>query len=163
MYLHAETGAPNDRISNWLRARYTTYIPSLRGLKIEGGILLARMALDCVDTPDVIIGASSGGSLALALGHRGHWKGPMVLLAPRGDLLPESERGFVPGCRTRIIHGVFDREVEVSQSRAWLREAKKQDDASLISGPWNHSLGLILEIGVLRSAIDWVRQLHISH
>ena len=55
-------------------------------LSLERCVLQARKSMDMYK-PDVLSGMSWGGAVASLLVQRGHWTGPVVLLAPAGQQL----------------------------------------------------------------------------
>lgn len=67
--------------AGWLITRQPTLISQSLACSYEACVEIQRRAL-LVHQPDVIVGSSWGGAVAIALALRGHWSGPMMLLAP---------------------------------------------------------------------------------
>ncbi len=70
--------------------------------------------------PDILIGSSFGGAVAVALLHRGSWRGPTLLLAPAVFHYPVP-RELPHGVPVWIVHGTQDTIVDVADSRALAR------------------------------------------
>jgi alpha/beta superfamily hydrolase len=104
--------------------------------------------------PDVLVGSSFGGAVAVALLQRGLWKGPTLLLAQaavRYGLSPE----LPAETRVRVVHGSRDTLIDLNDSRALagsgtpgLTEFVEVDD--------DHALHASVENGAL---VTWVRSL----
>jgi predicted esterase len=106
--------------------------------------------------PDVVVGSSFGGAVAVHMLKKGTWRGPTVLLAQayvtrdtRDDLdLPE----HVP---ITLIHGKRDNIVEIGASRT-LSEYGTKDLVKLIEVDDGHDLETTIETGLLVQAINQV-------
>ncbi|GIW44595.1 MAG: hypothetical protein KatS3mg077_1877 [Candidatus Binatia bacterium] len=67
--------------------------------------------------PDVLVGSSFGGAVAVALLHRKAWSGPTLLLAP-AVYHYDVPRFLPPGVPVWIVHGTRDTVVRIEDSRA---------------------------------------------
>jgi hypothetical protein len=67
--------------ATWLAARRGSLRRRALRLSYEACIAIQREAIER-HAPDVLLGSSWGGAVAIELVARGHWRGPTVLLAP---------------------------------------------------------------------------------
>jgi pimeloyl-ACP methyl ester carboxylesterase len=81
------------------------------------GVQAARIA---ERSPDVLVGSSFGGAVALALLVRGIFRGPTLLLAPAHRYYGVEE-GVPLGVPVLIVHGTRDSVVSIEGSRALAR------------------------------------------
>jgi pimeloyl-ACP methyl ester carboxylesterase len=111
---------------------------------------VARRAL-LEGKPDVVVGSSFGGGLALWLAVKAHWEGPLVLLAPAGARL--FALGHLPPRpgRVVIVHGRGDDVVPMGDS-VRLAEASRCD-VQLWLVDDTHALGRSVASGVLDEAV----------
>lgn len=154
LFLHGLEGSPQGRKSRALGARFECVAPALPTADFEASVACARDALRAAG-PDIVVGSSFGGAIALALLQRGVWCGPTLLLAPAGasqglqQLLP-------PGnARVVIVHAVGDDLVPVEDSRA-LAQTGVADRVRLIEVEDDHALGAFVESGRLVALVEEV-------
>lgn len=103
--------------------------------------------------PDVVVGSSFGGGLALLLQSEGVWTGPMVLLAPAGARL----FGLTTLSTTApvaILHGRQDDVVAVDDSKALAANAVGDVTLRLVDD--DHRLLRSVEEGLLGGLVDLV-------
>jgi pimeloyl-ACP methyl ester carboxylesterase len=118
---------------------------------------VARRALE-TGKPDVVVGSSFGGGLALWLAVKAHWEGPLVLLAPAGARL--FALGHLPPRpgRVLILHGRGDDVVPMSDS-VRLAESCRCDVALWLVDD-THTLGRSVASGLLDEAVRHVASGH---
>ncbi|HEY1099337.1 MAG TPA: alpha/beta hydrolase, partial [Myxococcota bacterium] len=111
VFLHGLEGSATGQKPTWLKsAGHTVVAPTLetraliawlaalspgtspseaKGVPLSTYAVAHASALEAIQQtrPDVVVGSSFGGGLAMQLQHEGHWRGPMVLLAPAGARL----------------------------------------------------------------------------
>ncbi|MDH3587940.1 MAG: hypothetical protein OEQ74_00915, partial [Gammaproteobacteria bacterium] len=104
--------------------------------------------------PDLLIGSSFGGAVALALLQQGLWAGPTLLLAQAGLRygLPASLPVGIP---IWLVHGLFDDVIDLEDSRQLARSGHP-DSVRLIEVEDGHSLSKSVANG---DFIGWVRGL----
>jgi alpha/beta superfamily hydrolase len=95
----------------------------------------------------VLVGSSFGGAVVLALLHRGHYRGPVVLLAPAHRHFGVEER-IPEGNVAVIVHGTRDDVVDIAGSRA-LSVTGTAGRVELVVVEDEHRLASVLEGDVL--------------
>lgn len=122
---------------------------------------LAAAAAAIADrNPDVVVGSSFGGGLAMELWRSGVWHGPLVLLAPAGRklfgiqrLTSEGEPSVEPG-RIAILHGRRDDVVPLEDSIALA--AACPGDVTLRIVDDDHRLLASVAAGFMGALVDLV-------
>lgn len=115
---------------------------------------LARAALDQA-APEVVIGSSFGGGVALWLAVTGAWAGPLVLLAPAGvKVWAPGGLGRRAG-RVLIVHGRRDDVVPVDDSLWLARDSACEVALWLVDD--EHRLSACVANGLLERALAAVR------
>jgi predicted esterase len=118
-FAHGLESSPAGTKARLFAEHFTASTPAMDTSDFEGCIRaqaeeLARFR------PEVLVGSSFGGALAVALLQRGAWRGPTLLLAQAAAhygvplRLPE-------GVRVWIVHGLRDDLVPIQESRALAR------------------------------------------
>jgi hypothetical protein len=96
--------------------------------------------------PDVLIGSSFGGAVAVALLMRKLWRGPTLLLA-QAALRYDPAARLPRGVRVTLVHGLRDDVVPIEDSRRLAATAP--DTATLLEYDAGHRLGELVESGEL--------------
>lgn len=104
--------------------------------------------------PDVLVGSSFGGAVAVALLQRGVWRGPTLLLAPAALRLGLPAE-LPADTRVWLVHGRGDDVVDIADSRALARSGTP-GLVRLIEVDDDHSLTGLVQNGGL---VDIVRAL----
>ncbi len=121
---------------------------------VQPSLRLARDALGAC-RPDVVVGSSFGGGVALFLAFTRAWSGPLVLLAPAGAkvLAP----GGLPARdgRVLVVHGRRDEVVPLDDSLALARESACEVAVWLVDD--EHRLNTSVASGLLERALTAVR------
>jgi predicted esterase len=118
-FIHGLESSPQGSKAVFLASRFDATTPTMDTRDLAGAIETQARALAEI-RPDVVVGSSFGGAIAVALLARGLWRGPTLLLAPAAaklgihDPLPD-------GVRVTIVHGVHDAIVPLEDSRALAR------------------------------------------
>jgi predicted esterase len=158
-FIHGLESHPQGSKARFLAEHFDATTPSMNTRDLAGAIETQAMALraasDAGRGPDVLIGSSFGGAIAVALLARGIWRGPTLLLAQAAakvgihDPLPE-------GVAITIVHGLRDEVVPIEDSRLLARTGtaglvllEEVDD--------EHRLASLVESGRLA---ELVRELH---
>jgi pimeloyl-ACP methyl ester carboxylesterase len=153
-FLHGLEGSPQGRKSRALGARFECVAPALPTADFEASVACTREALRAAD-PDIVVGSSFGGAIALALLQRGFWCGPTLLLAPAGAS-QGLQQTLPPGdARVVIVHALGDDLVPVEDSRALARTGDP-DRVRLVEVEDDHALGAFVESGRLVALVEEV-------
>ena len=150
LLLHGLEGSPNGAKAQALRKSFELDAPALPTGDFEACVALAQGRLKS-QTPDVVVGSSFGGAVALSLILGGHWCGPTLLLAPASKFLGRSVDLPVEA-RVLVVHGVQDEVVPVEESRQLVAG---RPSAKLVEIQDEHRLSRLLEGERLA---DYVRQ-----
>jgi pimeloyl-ACP methyl ester carboxylesterase len=168
LFLHGLEGSPSGNKPTWLRAAgYDVRAPQLptdavaRWLErasetldralLEPAVTVASDALR-EEPPDLLVGSSFGGGLAVELAHRGLFRGPMVLLAPAArklyarDALPSGQG------RVLVLHGRRDDVVPCEDSLALAARSSGEVQLWLVED--DHRLSASVAAGLLGRMID---------
>lgn len=123
-FIHGLESSPQGEKACFFAAHFDAVTPSMDTRDLEGAIrtqaVAIRAATEAGRGPDVVVGSSFGGAIAVALLARGLWRGPTLLLAQAAqklgvvDPLPE-------GVHVSLVHGVHDAIVPIEDSRALSR------------------------------------------
>lgn len=119
LFLHGLESGPSGTKAKLLAERFEAHTPAMDTRAFDACV--AQQATEVRRfRPDVVVGSSFGGAVALALLQRGHWRGPTLLLAPA-----VSSQGLAPelpqGPPVWIVHGKRDEVVPIDGSRALAR------------------------------------------
>lgn len=117
--IHGLEGSPTGAKARYLRGYFELLAPSMDTTNFEASVAVQAEALRGFE-PDVLVGSSFGGAVALALLQRGLWQGPTLLLAPAVGYF-----GVAPsvpeGVSVSIVHGTRDAICPLEQSRILAR------------------------------------------
>jgi hypothetical protein len=118
-FIHGLEGSPQGSKAQLLAQHFTALTPAMDTGDFAACVAVQAEALVRF-RPDVLVGSSFGGAVAVELLQRGLWRGPTLLLAQaaskRADCasLPE-------GVRVWLVHGLRDELVEIEDSRRLAR------------------------------------------
>lgn len=102
-------------------------------------------------SPDVLVGSSFGGGLAVELMHRGLWSGPTVLLAPAAKRMFGHQCLPATKARTVILHGRADEIVPVADSVELATKSPGEVQLCLVSD--EHRLTASVDAGLLERLV----------
>lgn len=158
-FIHGLESNPQGSKARFLAEHFDATTPSMDTRDLEGAIATQAAALhdarEAGRGPDVLVGSSFGGAIAVALLARGLWRGPTLLLAQAAakigihDPLPE-------GVAVTLVHGVRDAIVPIEDSRA-LAQTGTAGRVLLEEVDDEHRLASLVESGRLA---ELVRELH---
>jgi predicted esterase len=152
-FVHGLEGSPQGNKARLLAEHFETTTPAMDTRDFAG----------CVETqaselrdfrPDVLVGSSFGGAVAVALLMRGDWRGPTLLLAQAaehylsGPSLPEDVTVW-------LVHARGDDIVDIAESRR-LAGTGTRDLVRLIEVEDDHPLHASVASGKL---VQWVEAL----
>ncbi|GMV19307.1 MAG: hypothetical protein AMXMBFR56_75310 [Polyangiaceae bacterium] len=151
--IHGLEGSPTGAKAKYLGRHFELRAPGMDTGDFEGAVATQAAAVQ-EHRPEVLVGSSFGGAVALALMQRGLWRGPTLLLAPAvGHFGVE---GRIPdGVRVTLVHGTRDEICPIEWSRALARTGSPAL-VRLVEVDDEHRLGSLLEGEALA---DFVRAL----
>jgi hypothetical protein len=124
LFVHGSESGPQGTKARLLAERFEASTPAMDTRDFERCVAQQADAIRRF-RPDVVVGSSFGGGVAVALLQRGLWKGPTLLLAQAAR-----EQGLRPelpdGVRVWIVHGTRDEVVPFSSSQALARSGSPE-------------------------------------
>jgi predicted esterase len=149
-FIHGLEGSPQGAKARFLAEHFEAHAPAMDTGDFAASVGEQARALREL-RPDVLIGSSFGGAVALELIARGEFRGPSLLLAPAVRLLG-SEPSLPGDMRVVIVHGLRDDVVDIEGSRRLARTGSpglvrldEVDD--------DHRLGSLLATGRLAELV----------
>jgi len=145
-FIHGLEGSPQGAKAQLFAAQFTALTPAMDTNDVEGCVTVHAATLASFK-PDVLVGSSFGGAVAVALLQRGVWRGPTLLLAQAAQhfgLAPQ----LPDGIHVWLVHGSHDDVVDIENSRALARSGTP-DMVRLIEVDDDHSLRAMVESGRL--------------
>jgi hypothetical protein len=118
-FIHGLEGSPQGTKARRLAQCFVAETAAMDTSDFEACVTLQAEVLRGF-RPDVLVGSSFGGAVAVALLQRGRWRGPTLLLAPaalRQGLAPELPEGV----SVWLVHATTDEVVPCEDSRALAR------------------------------------------
>jgi alpha/beta superfamily hydrolase len=136
-FIHGLEGSPQGAKARLFAQHFTALTPVMKTHDFAACVDVQAATLESF-RPDVLVGSSFGGAVALTLLQRGLWHGPTLLLAQAA--LRQGLSPFLPeGVPVWLVHGVHDDVVDIEDSRtlartgtpALVRLIEADDDHSL--------------------------------
>lgn len=152
-FIHGLEGSPQGRKAQVLAQTFNTVTPTMDTSDFEGCVVVQRDALRRFQ-PEVLVGSSFGGAVAVALLARGLWRGPTLLLAQAAVRYGHS--ALPPDVPVLLVHGQADEIIDPQDSRA-LASTGTPSLVRLLEVADDHSLRASVEAGHL---VEWVKQVH---
>jgi hypothetical protein len=152
-FIHGLESSPQSTKARTLAEQFEALTPGMQTDDYEGCVAQQKRALEEFQ-PDVIVGSSFGGAVAVTLLQRDHWRGPTLLLAQaalrRGQVCELPENVLV-----WLVHGTRDEIIDPGDSRR-LADCGSPDLVRLIEVDDDH----VLRESVLDgSLVRWVREI----
>ena len=152
-FIHGLEGSPSGAKARLLAKHFDALTPAMDTGDFEASVEVQHRALAAFE-PDVLVGSSFGGAVAVELLQQGRWSGPTLLLAQAAVRRGQSPV-LPPDVPIWIVHGRSDGLIDPADSRllagsgspSWVRLLEVDDD---------HALHQSVESELL---IDWVRDL----
>ena len=145
-FIHGLEGSPQGAKAQLFAQHFTAITPAMNTNDLEGCVALQAATLGSFK-PDVLVGSSFGGAVAVVLLQRGLWRGPTLLLAQAAK-----HYGLALELPARIhvwlVHGTRDDVVDISESRALARSGTPEL-VRLIEVDDDHPLQGMVESGRL--------------
>lgn len=142
LFLHGFESGPGGTKSRWLAERHGAVTPRLTTTSLGEAVADAERAI-AEHRPDLLVGSSFGGAVAVELYARGAWTGPAVLIAPAHAHFGGATR-LPEGARVIVLHGDADDVVPIDPALG--------GDLRVIPGG-DHRLNRVLEDGTLAAVI----------
>ncbi|MBI3781811.1 MAG: hypothetical protein HY270_00255 [Deltaproteobacteria bacterium] len=150
-FIHGLEGSPQGAKAQLLAQHFTATTPVMDTSDFAGCV---RLHAEVIDTfkPDVLVGSSFGGAVAVALLQKGLWRGSTLLLAQAAKhfgltlVLPENVRVW-------LVHGIHDDVVDIAESRELARTGSPAL-VRLFEVDDDHSLHAMVESGRLVALVQ---------
>jgi pimeloyl-ACP methyl ester carboxylesterase len=152
-FIHGFEGSPQGTKARLLAAHFEACTPAMNTRDFEACVREQARTLEEFE-PEVLVGSSFGGAVAVALLQRGLWRGPTLLLAQaalRRGLPPELPEGV----HVWIVHARQDTLIDPEESRT-LARAGTPGRVRLLEVDDDHALHASARDG---SLVGWVRAL----
>ena len=114
-FIHGLEGSPQGAKARLLAEHFEARTPTMDTNDFEACVQVQAEAL-AEDQPDVLIGSSFGGAVAVALLAKGDWRGPTLLLAQAAIHYDPNAR-LPENALVWIVHGIRDELIDIEQSR----------------------------------------------
>jgi predicted esterase len=118
-FIHGLESSPHGNKARLFAKHFEALTPAMDTRDFEGCVLAQAAALKSFQ-PDLLIGSSFGGAVAVALLARGLWRGPTLLLAQAARYYAP-EAALPQGVRVTLVHAPEDEVVDIEGSRALAR------------------------------------------
>lgn len=147
--IHGLEGSPQGSKARLLARHFDALTPAMDTSDRAACVEVQRRAIEAFH-PDVLVGSSFGGAVAVDLLRAGHWSGPTLLLA-QAAVHYDPDASLPEGVRVWIVHGLRDTLVDPEDSRKLARTGSP-DLVRLIEVDDDHPLqettssGRLLEI-----------------
>jgi pimeloyl-ACP methyl ester carboxylesterase len=149
-FVHGLESSPTGDKARYLARHFDSVTPAMNTSDFEGSIAVQAAEL-VLRPPDVLVGSSFGGAVALALVARGLHRGPTLLLAPAHRHFGVEER-IPPGVPVLIVHGIRDTVVDIAGSRA-LSATGTGGIVRLVEVDDEHRLGTLAQSDALANLV----------
>jgi len=114
-FIHGLEGSPQGSKARLLAEHFDARTPAMDTQDYEACVAVQSEALRSF-APDVLVGSSFGGAVAVTLLQRGLWRGPTLLLAQAAVHYDPAAR-LPEGVRVWLVHGLGDTLVDPEDSR----------------------------------------------
>jgi pimeloyl-ACP methyl ester carboxylesterase len=152
-FIHGLESSPQSTKATVLAEHFEALTPAMQTDDFEGCVATQYEALTTF-RPDVVVGSSFGGGVAVALLQRGLWTGPTLLLAQAA--LRQGHAAELPEeVPIWLVHGTRDDIIDPEESRV-LAQAGSADYVKLIEVDDDHPLRASVADG---SLVAWVTAL----
>jgi alpha/beta superfamily hydrolase len=145
-FIHGLEGSPQGAKAQLFAEHFTALTPVMDTRDFAACVEVQAAALASFQ-PDVLVGSSFGGAVAVALLQRGLWRGPTLLLA-QAALRYELPAQLPEGVHVWLVHGLRDDVVDIADSRI-LAQSGTPGLVRLVEVDDDHSLHGMVENGQL--------------
>lgn len=150
-FVHGLEGSPQGSKARVLAEHFDARTPAMNTKDFDGCVATQAEVLAEFE-PEVLIGSSFGGAVAVALLQRGLWRGPTLLLA-QAALHYDASARLPDDVTVWLVHGQGDDIVDPDESRRLARTGTPQR-VRLIEVEDDHPLHRSVADGLL---VEWVR------
>lgn len=155
-FIHGLEGSPQGSKARLFDEHFNACTPEMPTQDFEASVQVQAEALESF-APEVVVGSSFGGAVAVELLKRGLWTGPTLLLA-QAAFRYDPNASLPAGVPVWIVHGLGDTLIDVEESRR-LAATGDASHVRLIEVDDDHPLHASVESGAL---IDWVESLALA-
>ncbi len=153
LFIHGLEGSPQGSKARLFAEHFEARTPAMDTSDPAACVEVQRRAIEDF-RPDVLVGSSFGGAVAVALLASGAWRGPTLLLAQAA--IHYDEAATLPKDVTVwLAHGTRDTLIPIEHSRR-LAATGSPDRVRVLEVDDDHPLHASVENGDL---LDWVRAL----
>jgi predicted esterase len=145
-FAHGLESNPQGSKAQLLAAHFELRAPAMNTRDFESCVEVHAQTLHAF-APDLLIGSSFGGAVAVALLARGLWRGPTLLLAQAAAHYQPGV-GLPPDVDVTLVHGLRDDVVPIAHSRA-LAKTGTPGRVHLIERDDDHRLSALIASGEL--------------
>lgn len=149
-FIHGLESNPHGTKARFLAEHFDATAPAMDTRDFEGSVTAQAAAL-ASRPPDVVVGSSFGGAVAVTLLARGLWRGPTVLLAPAAALYGLPNR-LPEDVTVTVVHGIADEVVPLAHSRA-LAATGTAGRVRLVEVEDAHRLQTLVDTGALAELV----------
>ena len=114
-FIHGLEGSPQGSKARLLAEHFEACTPAMDTTDFEACVAVQAETVRTFG-PDVLVGSSFGGAVAVALLQRGLWRGPTLLLA-QAAIHYDAEACLPESVRVWLVHGRGDTLVDPEDSR----------------------------------------------
>jgi hypothetical protein len=114
LFVHGQESGPQGTKARLLAEQFEALTPAMDTSDFEGCVRRIAQAIEEFQ-PELVVGSSFGGAVAVALLQRGQWRGPTLLLAPAPAALGV-ELWLPEQVPVWIVHGTRDDVVPIASS-----------------------------------------------
>jgi predicted esterase len=152
-FIHGLEGSPQGSKARLFAEHFDCVTPAMDTSDFEGCVELQAEAIRSFE-PDVLVGSSFGGAVAVELLARGVWRGRTLLLA-QAALKSDPGARLPQDVTVWLVHGLGDTLVDPAESR-WLARTGSPERVRLIEVEDDHPLHASVADGRL---VEWVKAL----
>jgi len=153
LFVHGLEGSPQGAKARLFAAHFEALTPAMDTSDFDACVAVQRRAIETF-RPDVLVGSSFGGAVAVALLRTKAWRGPTLLLA-QAAIHYDPEACLPDDVTIWLAHGTGDTLIPVEHSHR-LAATGSPDRTRVIEVEDDHPLHASVEDGAL---LDWVRDL----
>jgi hypothetical protein len=122
-FIHGLESSPGGRKALLFATEFTSLTPAMDTSDFAGCVEV--QAGNIVEfKPELLIGSSFGGAVAVELLRRGDWRGPTLLLA-QAALRYDPKARLPEGVPVTLVHGTRDDVIDITDSRLLARTGTK--------------------------------------
>jgi alpha/beta superfamily hydrolase len=151
-FAHGLESSPSGRKAQVLAHEFAAETPAMNTADFESCVGLHAGTLARFQ-PDLLVGSSFGGAVAVTLLERKLWRGPTLLLA-QAALLYRPHASLPEGVRVVLVHARQDTTVPIEHSRQ-LAATGTRELVELIECDDDHALTEFVDNGQLQQLVLW--------